>query len=122
MSTPFEYFRSPVTLRRPAPGSYVNGRWVEGATTDSTITASIQPLTGEDMEELPEARRESEGYNMYTSTQVRTVQEAGSNQNADRIVFNGKEYEVHQVRPWQNNTNFTIVNHYRYFILRIDNN
>lgn len=122
MSTPFEYFRSPITLRRPSPGSYVNGRWVEGATTDSTITASIQPLTGEDMQSLPEARRESEAYNMFTSTQVRTVQEAGSNQNSDRILFGGKEFEVHQVHTWQNNANFTIVNHYRYFILRIDNN
>jgi|GEM_PF-1730130 len=121
MSTPFEFFRTPITLRRPNPGTLVNGRWVEGAYVDSEITASIQPLTGEDMQELPEARRESEGYNMYTSTQVRTVQEAGSNQNADRVLFFGKEFEVHQVRPWQNNTNFTIVNHYRYFILRINN-
>lgn len=118
--TPFEFFRSPVTLRRPSAGAYVNGLWVEGATTDSIITASIQPLTGEDMEELPEGRRESEGYKMYTSTQVRTVQEAGSDQNADRIVFNSKEYEVHRVNPWQNNLNFNIVNHYKYFILRID--
>lgn len=121
MTSPFEFFRSPITLRRPSAGTYVNGVWVEGAFTDTTITASIQPLKGEDMEELPEARRESEGYKMYTSTQVRTVQEAGSDQNADRVVFNGKEYEVHQVNPWQNNSNFNIVNHYKYLILRIDN-
>jgi len=120
MSGPFEFFRSPITLRRPAVGSYVDGVWIEGATTDSTITASIQPLTGEDMQELPEGRRESEGYKMYTSTQVRTVQGAGSNQNADRVVFKAKEYEVHQVNPWQNNSNFSVVNHYKYFILRID--
>jgi len=121
MTTPFEVFRSPITLRRPAPGSYVEGRWVEGAYTDSTITASIQPLKGEDMESLPEGRRDSEAYKMYTSTLVKTVQEAGSNQNADRVIFFGKEFEVHQVNEWQNNSNFTIVNHYKYLVLRIDN-
>ena len=113
MTTPFEYFRTPITLRRLASGSYVDGLWVEGAPTDSTITASIQPLSGEDMKSLPEARRQSEGYNMFTSTQVKTVEDAGSDQNADKIVFSGKEYEVYQVKPWQNNTNFTLVNHYR---------
>ena len=119
MSSPFEIFRSPITLRRPSAGSYVNGIWVEGSYTDSTITASIQPLTGEDMQELPEGRRLSEAFKMYTSTPVMTVQEAGSNQNADRVVFNSKEYEVHEVNPWQNNSNFTIVNHYKYLILRV---
>lgn len=121
VTSPFEFFRSPITLRRPDAGTYVDGRWVGGSVVDSTITASIQPLSGEDMQSLPEARRESEAYNMYTSTQVRTVQEAGSDQNADRVLFFGKEFEVWQVRPWQNNSNFAIVNHYRYFILRIDN-
>lgn len=120
--TPFEFFRSPITLRRFSAGSYVNGVWVEGTPTDSTITASIQPITGEEMQELPLARRESESYKMYTSTKVETVEEAGSNLNADRVLFNGKEFEVHLVNPWQNNSNFNIVNHYEYFILRIDNN
>lgn len=121
MSSPFEYFRSPITLRRPDAGSWVDGRWTSaGTVTDTTITASIQPLTGEEMQELPAGRRLSEAYKMYTSTQVRTVQDAGSNQNADRVVFNGKEYEIHEVNPWQNNTNFSIVNHYKYMILRID--
>ena len=121
MTTPFEFFRSPIILRRPSAGSYVNGRWVEGSTTNSTITASIQPVTGEDMEELPEARRESEAYKMYTSTEIKTIQEAGSDQNADRVLFFGKEFEVHQVNPWQNNSNFKNVNHYKYLVLRIDN-
>lgn len=121
MTTPFEVFRTPITLRRPSAGSYVNGRWVEGSYTDSTITASIQPLKGEDMESLPEGRRDSEAYKMYTSTLVKTVQEAGSNQNADRVIFFGKEFEVHQVNEWQNNSNFNIVNHYKYLVLRVGN-
>lgn len=120
MTSPFEVFRTDITLRRPSPGSYVNGIWVPGSTTDSTITASIQPLKGEEMESLPEGRRDSEAYKMYTSTLIKTVQEAGSDQNADRVVFFGKEFEVHQVNEWQNNSNFAIVNHYKYLVLRID--
>lgn len=121
MTTPFEYFRTPITLRSYATGSYINGVWVQGASTDQQITASIQPITGEEMESLPETRRESEGYNMFTSTRVRTVQEAGSNLNADHVIFNNKEFEIYDVKPWQNNSNFTITNHYHYFIFRVDN-
>ena len=120
MTSPFEFFRSPITLKRPSTGNYVNGRWVEGSYTNSTITASIQPLNGKEMQSLPEARRLSESFKMYTETQIRTVEEAGSDQNADRVIFDGNEYEVHQVKPWQNNSNFFIVNHYKYLINRIN--
>lgn len=118
---PFEFFRSPIILKRPSPGNYVDGRWVEGGFTDTIITASIQPLSGQEMQSLPEARRLSENYKMYTSFQVRTVEEAGSDQNADRVVFFGNEYEIHQINTWQNNSNFVIVNHYKYWVSRIDN-
>lgn len=114
--TPFEIFRSPVTLRRFAVGSYVNGRWVEGSYVDSTITASIQPLVGEELQMLPEDRREQESYKMYTSTIVQTITTA----NPDQVLFRGKKFEVIQVFPWQNTSIFFPVQHYKYICMRLD--
>lgn len=118
MASIFEFFRSPITLRRFSQGSYVDGLWVEGTYFDETITASIQPLSGEDMKELPEGRRLSVGYKMFTSTKINTVLEAGKNINADHVLFDNKEFEVYQVKVWKNK-NFAIVDHYSYFVLKI---
>ena len=119
MTSPFEIFRTPITLRRYSAGSLVNGRWVQGTPTDSTITASIQPVTGEEMQSLPEGRRDSEHYKMFTSTLIETVQGSGTDLNADRVLFFSKEFEVYRVEPWQNNSNFGVVNHYAYIVARV---
>lgn len=120
MTSPFEFFRSPITLKSATPGTTVNGIWVPGAYTSSTITSSIQPLKGKEMECLPEGRRLSEAFKMYTSSVLRTVGVSGSNLNCDRVVFNGEEFDVWELMPWQNNLNFAIVNHYKYLILRVN--
>ena len=113
--TPFEIFRSPITLRTFEVGSYIAGRWVEGTYTDSTITASIQPLIGEELELIPEDRRERESFKMYTSTVIQTLTDANPNQ----VLFNGKVYEVIQVFPWQNTSVFFPVQHYKYICMRL---
>jgi len=116
MSSPFEIFRTPVTLRRFQSGGYTNGRWTDGSFVDSAITSSIQPLKGEEMQELPEGRRDSEGYKLYTSTLINTI----TSVNPDLILFFGKTFEAIQVFPWQNNINFGFVNHYKYLVLRLE--
>ena len=83
MTSPFEIFRTPVTLRRFQSGGYTNGRWTDGSFIDSAITSSIQPLKGEEMQELPEGRRDSEGYKLYTSTLINTI----TSLNPDLILF-----------------------------------
>lgn len=113
--TPFEIFRSPITLRTFAVGSYVNGRWVEGSHTDAIITASIQPLVGEEMQLVPEDRRETETFKMYTSAVINTITDA----NPDQVIFNGKTFVVLQVFPWQNTSVFFPVQHYKYICMRL---
>lgn len=114
--TPFEIFRTPIILRTFADGLYVNGRWVEGSFIDSTITASIQPIVGEDLQLVPEDRRESETYKMYTSTKVKTITDANPNQ----VLFFDKIFVVIQVFPWQNTSIFFPVQHYKYICMRLD--
>ena len=114
--TPFEIFRSPLNLYRRSGSTYVNGRWSAGTETLIPITASIQPTSGEDMQMVPEARRNQKTYKLYTSTLIQTV----DTQNPDQIEIFGERYEVIQVWPWKNNLNFFQVNHYKFIALIID--
>jgi hypothetical protein len=81
-----------VTLRRFAAGSRgTDGRFAPGATTDTTIYASMQPVSGRDLQRLPEGER--------SRTALQTA-EAGGLLLSDRIVYGGRVYEVFQVQPW----------------------
>lgn len=99
--------RKTLTLSRPAAGSYVNGVWVEGAVTQSFFEASVQPLAGKEIELLPEERRNTESYKLFTDTELLTVN-TSSRRNADIITIDGRNFEVYSVKSWQN----TIINHY----------
>ena len=81
----------------------------------STITASIQPLTGEEMLMLPEARREREIYKMFTSYPVQTV----GTENPDQVMFFNKVFEIYEVKPWQNTIVLTPVQNYCYYVQRL---
>jgi len=107
-------FRKPITVKRPTAGSYVNGLWVATSTpTEIIIQASVQPATTEDLQSLPEGRRQLGAYKLYTDTQLQSVLENAN--NPDIVVINGEDYEVAQVEPWQNG----IVNHYKILAVRI---
>lgn len=80
------------------------------------ITASIQPTTGEDMQMVPEARRNQKTYKLFTSAFVKTVE----TQNPDQIEIFGERYELMQVSPWQNNSNFIPVNHFKFIAMILD--
>lgn len=107
-------FRKAVTMRRPAPGSHVEGRWVPGAMgADQTIYASVQPASGEDLERLPEGARNRAAYALFTDTEL----QAGSieaKREPDRVVLFGAEYEVLHIEPWQNN----VINHFKALAVR----
>jgi hypothetical protein len=89
-----------VTLRRFAAGSRgTDGRFAPGATTDTTIYASMQPVSGRDLQRLPEGERSRDALKAYTETALQTA-EAGGLLLSDRIVYGGRVYEVFQVQPW----------------------
>lgn len=108
--------------RKRRTGSYVDGRWVEsGVTTDTPFTGTRQMPTGKDMQVLPEGRRLSEVYIIYTATELFAVQNADSNPTpgnaeipCDIVVDGATEYEVIHVEPWRNG----IINHYKAWIAK----
>lgn len=106
--------RQTVAVKRPTGnGTWTKGQFTASATTSFNILASIQPLSGNEMQSLPEGRREKEAIRLYTSTELKIAAEGGA--NADVVTIAGKDYEVIAVYPWRNG----ILNHFKVIVSRI---
>lgn len=66
-----------------------------------TITASIQPLRPDEVvDEQLGGERNRHSIRIYTATELHTVRTDGSQLKADRIIYNGEEFEIVQVDLW----------------------
>lgn len=85
-------------------GGYVDGRYVEGTETTFQIQTSLQPIKGEELEALPEARRQSATYKIYPEVldainlPLRTVDD----ENPDQIEIFGDRHEIYMLENWTN--------------------
>ncbi len=77
-----------ITLTRKAAGTYINGHYVDGAGTSSTIEANVQPLTGKEILQLAEADRNRESLKAFSTSEIRVN---------DIITRSSKTYEVQKV-------------------------
>lgn len=94
---------------------------ITNSPTIINATASVQPLTGIEVQLVPEARNDRQSYTMFTSTEIFGI----TTQNPDQVTvlkgpFTGLVFEVLRIDDWQNNTNFTPVNHYKYIAMRLN--
>lgn len=93
------------TVTRRARGRLVHGKITDGATTTVLITASVSPASGKDLLRLPEGRRTNESRVVFTTTELYTGGQVGSETQAtyqaDRILIDGKDYEVSHVETWR---------------------
>lgn len=106
-----------VTLTRYAAGSVgSDGRRTIGAGTASTIMASVQPLTGRQLQRLPEGERQSYPLVIYTVSDVRTADHIAG-VPADRITTGGNTYEVGRVQRWPAAGPLP---HYEAYLMRLD--
>jgi hypothetical protein len=111
-------FRQSHTLYRQL-GNMVSGDWVKSGETAIPITASIQPATGKDMLNVPEGKRQSAIYAVYTSTAIQTARHAtasAAGTQPDQMEIFGHRCEAVHVEPWQNN----VINHYRALFARMN--
>jgi len=111
VSQAFKLLASDVlSITRYAPGGYnSHGRWVPSATPPTVIEilASLQPLSTEDLKDLPENRRFTKSKKIYTQT---IELKAGSVETAtqpDEIEIDGETFEIIKVEnhtdaspPW----------------------
>ena len=106
-------FRRPVYVLTEAPGQYVEGVYQSGVRTPLVIDASVQPVSGEDMITAPEGRRIQDMIKVYTSTEIKQVEE-GKNQQPDLILWRGHGYEVTSIDVRQ----MGVISHYKIFATR----
>lgn len=95
------------TITRKAAGSYVDGRWVDGAATVYTAAGNVQPLNGRELLQLPEGDRNREYKKMYTAFAV---------QNDDVVTISGKTYQAQNVADWSDHPQ----PHYRVRLMLIE--
>jgi hypothetical protein len=55
-----------ITIERRAPGTFVNGKLIQGSQTIVNSQANIQPATGTDLDALPEGDRTKRIFRFYT--------------------------------------------------------
>ena len=103
-------FRKPLIGVRFGAGSFVKGRWVEGAPTIINLDASVQPTTNHDMLYLDIGRRERKSYTIFTDTKL--IAWTPGTANPDCVDISNERYEVSAEAPWQNN----VISHYKYIV------
>lgn len=109
----FNIFRKSLIIKRYSGGAYVHGIWSESAPNELTIRGSVQPVTSEDLQRLPEARRLFKLYRVYSEEHLKSVRE--NLENPDIVVISGEDYEVIDVDDWSNG----IIQHYKSIVARI---
>lgn len=112
----FNYFRKTISVLRKTEGEYVNYKWEPGIEILIEIKASVQPLTPNEMQMMPEGRYTTQQFKLYTSFKLRTVDE----QNPDVVLVDGERFEVISVAPWQSLSGF--INHYKAIIAKVNKN
>jgi hypothetical protein len=74
------------TVKRYGQGSYLHGRWVDGAETTFTIKANIQPHTVKNISDTTaEGNKSKKAIKVFTTTTLRMTQEGTALQNGDKI-------------------------------------
>ena len=106
-------FRKPYDVLHEAAGAYVSGIFVPGAKSVSSIMASIQPVTEQDMVTPPEGRRLSDMVKIYTDSDLQEAEESTGLQ-PDLIVWRGYAYEINAKSVRQ----MDVINHYKVFATR----
>lgn len=102
-----------LTVKRPQ--GITNNKGVLEETSEETfnIVGSVQVDAPDTMERQTEGRESKRGYVIYTDTPLKTSDE-GSN-GADKVVYDGKEYEVTNVSNWNNG----LINHIKVKVMEL---
>lgn len=101
-------FPDTITRRRQAPGSRNDsGEWVPGATVETELRASVQPLALDDADVVAGSQL-VERLRCYVPG-ADTLLAAFDDREADRVVVDGREFVVERSESWLNHTKATIL-------------
>lgn len=123
MSTPkFQLTKKlPVTLKRRTQGSYVDGDWVEGSTSDVVIQANVQPLKPHELLQLPESERSREWLKIYSADEIRAQVEGTGGWDSDEFqwesIEDGKLYTFKVMKVYR--FKMSILDHWKGWAARV---
>ena len=93
-------FSETITVRHYSAGTIVNGIVQPGGVASVVITdASVQPVSGEDLQSLPELERTKEALKVYTTAEVQTS-DPRTGIPSDLVGIRGNQYKAVHVEPW----------------------
>lgn len=102
------------TLTRRAAGSYVDGRFVDGASSTITgVVASVQPFPDRERRNLPEGIQTADARVFFTETPVQVADDTAK-VPGDRVAIGGENFEAIKVEPWGGD----LLPHYRVTFVR----
>ena len=73
-----------------------DGRWTDGATTTTTISGSLQPLSGDELQTLSEGERQRRSRKVYT-TSAMFAGDVATGRRADQVVDGSTVWDVRSV-------------------------
>jgi len=86
-------------IRKPIGTYDSTGHYVEGAEPPVTMfVATIQPLSGKQLEALPEGQSAEDTRVVYTTYELKT---RGPAQAPDVVLYKGDRWRVYQVSEWE---------------------
>ena len=99
-------FSVPLTrVRYGAPTVSTGGLVTAPSGTNSTIRGTIEPISTQTMNALPEGLRETSRYVLYTADDIRSIDKVAGTL-ADRVTYGGHEFEVVWVDGWDFQGNY----------------
>jgi len=104
-------------IRNNVGGTWSNGLYTKGATTEISIEGSVQPVNGEDLLNLPEAQRSKGVLKIFTDVKLYTVS-TKNNFMADILEYKGDKYEVQEVKDYSD----YFFSHYRAILTKVEDN
>lgn len=86
------------TLSTGGDGSYVNGKWVPGASSDApALIVEPQPLSSEDLQNFEDAEHARDYLKSWTASLINTRR---LEKDSDIVTIDTRSYKVVQVAPW----------------------
>lgn len=82
------------TVTRTAAGTTTKGRYTPGSTSTPSIVASVQPLTGRELQILPTLEHGEERRKLYTTTELYA---RVPGYEADTVSIGGEDWKVIKV-------------------------
>lgn len=87
------------TVTRTTDGGHDSkGRAVAGSASTFEITASVQPMSGRDVQLLPEGYHGKETQKLYTTTALVAVD---ASNEPDEVSIGGENWKVIMVKHWE---------------------